>query len=232
MLARINRKLTNIYHTLSTPRDRSQHGETTILRQILDTYECERFLVDVGAHDGISFSNSLPFIESGWHAILIEASPFIFEKLNANHRDHHYVTCLNVACSNAPGEANLYIGTDGPDGFLSTLSTDENEWYSQARSQNSVKVQVDTLTNILRRHDAPASGLLLVDCEGMDYEVLCGLDFSVFRPTIIVTEEYELCAEKHAAKYSLLICNEYSLVQKAGCNTIWVDRRARRRPYR
>jgi hypothetical protein len=31
--------------------------------------------------------------------------------------------------------------------------------------------------------------------------------------------------EKHAAKYSLLIRNGYSLVQKLGYNTILVDRR-------
>jgi hypothetical protein len=65
-----------------------------------------------------------------------------------------------------------------------------------------------------------------VDTEGFDFEVLDGLDFSQFRPRIIVTEEYELNIDKHAAKYSILIKNRYSLVQKIGFNTIWLDRRA------
>ena len=34
-------------------------------------------------------------------------------------------------------------------------------------------------------------GMLLIDAEGMDFEVLNGLDFDRYRPTIIVTEEYE-----------------------------------------
>lgn len=232
MLARAKRKLDHIYQTLSAPRDRSQHGEVTAIRKLLDTYECEPFVIDVGANDGVTISNSLPFIESGWRALLIEASPFVFEKLKRNHIHRPHVSCINLACSNAPGEFDLYIGTDGPNGFLSTLCTENSAWYAEHRTQQSIKVRTDTLTNILARAHSPASGLLLVDCEGMDYEVLCGLDFSAFRPTIILTEEYELNAERHAAKYSLLILNEYSLVQKVGCNTLWVDRRATRRPYR
>jgi len=57
--------------------------------------------------------------------------------------------------------------------------------------------------------------------------VLLGLDFGQFRPTVIVTEEYEWEPEKHAAKYTLLICSNYSLVQKIGYNTVWIDRSAR-----
>jgi hypothetical protein len=63
----------------------------------------------------------------------------------------------------------------------------------------------------------------------MDYEALLGLEFSRFRPTIIVTEEYEWEPDKHAAKYGLLIRNRYTLVQKVGCNTVWADRLAKRR---
>lgn len=232
MLRRVKRKIVGAYRALREPRDRSQHGEVTILRQILDTYECEPFIVDVGAHDGISLSNSLPFIESGWRAVLVEASPFIFEKLKANHTHRAGVNCVNVACSNVSGEADLYIGNDGPDGFLSTLSTEDSAWYAKARSDRTVRVKTDTLTSILRHADAPKSGILLVDCEGLDYQVLCGLDFSAFRPVAIITEEYELNTEMHAAKYSLLIRNGYSLFQKAGCNTVWVDRNATRRPFR
>lgn len=93
-----------------------------------------------------------------------------------------------------------------------------------------MKVKTETLTNIFSEQKAPhCPGMLLVDCEGMDYEVLRGLDFARFRPTVIVTEEYEWEPEKHAAKYALLIHNNYSLVQKVGCNTIWIDRSAKKR---
>ena len=135
-----------------------------------------------------------------------------------------------MACSNKTGEADLYLGADGEEGLLSSLCQSDNEWFRQARGSQTVRVKTDTLTNVFAEYNSPGCpGLLLVDCEGMDYEVFLGLDFSRYRPTVIVTEEYEWEPQKHAAKYSLLIHNNYSLVQKVGCNTIWLDRSARRR---
>jgi FkbM family methyltransferase len=213
-------------------RDTSQSGEGEIISRLISEYICEPFLVDVGAHDGVSISNSFPLVEAGWRAILIEPAPAVFSKLLETYRGRPDVTCLQLACSNSTGEADLYFGSDGEDGFLSTLCKDQNDWFSWARSQNFIRVKTETLTDILRRHNAPnVFGLLLVDTEGLDFEVLDGLDFSQFRPTIIVTEEYEWNTDKHAAKYSLLIKNGFSLVQKIGSNTIWIDRHGQKRTH-
>ena len=214
----------------ATTPDNSQNGEVTLLRNIVDTFECQKFVVDVGANDGVTISNSLPFINNGWHAILIEPAPAVFKKLKAKHGAREHVLCLQIACSDKTGEADLYFGSDGDEGFLSTLCQADNDWFKQARSSLTVKVKTNTLNNILSEYGAPKHpGMLLVDAEGMDYEVLLGLDFRLFRPTIIATEEYEWEPQKHAAKFGLLIHNNYSLVQKVGCNTVWIDRSARRR---
>ena len=211
-------------------QDTSQNGEVTLLMRLVNEFECQKFVVDAGANDGITISNSLPFIRSGWRGILIEPAPAVFKKLQANHGHSSNVTCLPIACSDKTGEADLYIGSDGEEGLLSSLCETDNEWFRSARTSQTVKVKTETLSNILREYDAPhCPGILLVDCEGMDYEVLLGLDFEQFRPTMIATEEYEWEPAKHAAKYGLLIQNNYSLVQKVGCNTVWVDRSARNR---
>ncbi len=213
----------------ASTEDKSQNGEATLLRRLVSEFECQNFLVDAGANDGITISNSFPFISAGWRGILIEPAPAVFKKLQANHGQRSNVTCLQIACSNKTGEADLYIGSDGEEGLLSSLCETDNEWFRQSRTSQTVKVKTDTLSNVLREHDAPSCpGILLVDCEGMDYEVLLGLDFAQFRPTVIATEEYEWEPGKHAAKYGLLIQNNYSLVQKVGCNTVWIDRSARR----
>jgi FkbM family methyltransferase len=209
---------------------RSQAGETALLRTLVANHEVTDWIVDIGAHDGVSFSNSLPFIKRGWHAILVEPVPAVFKKLTANHGSNNKVTCLQLACSEKSGESDLYFGSDGEEGFMATLCTSENEWFRGARSSSLIRVRTDTLTEILQRCSAPRQpGILSVDCEGMDYEALLGLDFQQFRPTIVVTEEYEWEPEKHAAKYALLIRANYSLVQKLGSNTLWIDRDARKR---
>jgi FkbM family methyltransferase len=205
--------------------DSSQSGETVLLKKLAAEFSCEKWIIDVGANDGVTISNSLPFVELGWRAILIEPAPAVFKRLAINLGTHDNATCLQLACSDKSGEADLYFGTDGEDGLMSTLCRTDNEWFKTTRTAKSVSVKTETITHILKQHHAPTRpGILLVDCEGMDYEALLGLDSSQFRPTVIATEEYEWEAEKHAAKYGLLIRANYSLVQKVGCNTVWIDR--------
>lgn len=210
--------------------DPSQHGEGAALAKLVSELVCEPFIIDVGANDGVTISNSLSFVEQGWRALMIEPAPDVYARLVANLGNLPNVTCLQVACAAESGVADLYYGSDGKDGFMSTLCTADNEWFRANRTTESVKVKTDRLTELLRQQQAPKQpGILLVDCEGMDYEALLGLDFSQYRPTVVVTEEYEWEPAKHAAKYSLLIRNGYSLSQKIGCNTIWLDRNAQRR---
>ena len=45
-------------------------------------------LLDIGAADGMTFSNSRALIERGWHAILVESSPDHFMTLFEEYRDH------------------------------------------------------------------------------------------------------------------------------------------------
>jgi FkbM family methyltransferase len=198
--------------------DATQAGEYRVLRRVLRPDD-PRFLVDVGAHDGVSLSNSRPFLQSGWTGILLEPSPEPFRKLAALYADNDRVTCLNIAASNTQGAQNFYFGTDGAGGFMGTICTDRNAWFDKARSDRAIKVTVDRLTNVLVSNDCLADfGLLLIDTEGMDYECLLGLDFDKFRPRVIITEEYE---PKNAVKFELLEQRGYRLVKRIGCNTIW-----------
>jgi hypothetical protein len=58
-------------HNRSMLIDYSQHGQALILQQLI-TADTPRVLVDIGAHDGITGSNSRALIEQGWHAVLVE----------------------------------------------------------------------------------------------------------------------------------------------------------------
>ena len=168
--------------------DFSQNHEYQILKK-LAAHCSHRYLVDIGAHDGESWSNSRPFILDGCNGILVEPIPLPFQQLQSIYIGWNHVKTLCMAASNETGEATLFIGSDGEIGMGSTLCTDQNEWFDTQRSDESNTVKTDTLTNILANTDWPQNfGLLLVDAEGMDYEVLLSLDFSLWRPEIIVSE--------------------------------------------
>jgi FkbM family methyltransferase len=200
----------------------SQHEEQRILQDIVS----DGYVVDIGAHDGKTFSNSRAFVEQGNDVLLVEANPIVYEQLKANSEAFDNATTVHAAVTDTNGSAVLHYGTDGRDGLLSTLSTDDNAWFDHARSDASVTVPATTLDDLLAEHDVPQRfGALLVDTEGMDYNVLKGHDFGTRRPEVILTESYRHDPEKHKAKHELLRAHNYIFKHQVGCNTIWKDAR-------
>ena len=55
----------------SSMKSYSQHGEDVRIKELM-TRSYQPFVVDVGANDGYSWSNSIAFIELGYSALLIE----------------------------------------------------------------------------------------------------------------------------------------------------------------
>ncbi|HVM95653.1 MAG TPA: FkbM family methyltransferase [Candidatus Acidoferrales bacterium] len=201
--------------------DISQAGEVTCLQSLVDS-AFPRSLVDVGAYDGVLNSTSFAFARSGWRALMIEPLPKPFQWLAQTHASFPNVVCINRACSNTTGRQPLRLGAAGDTGMTATLCTDGDEWFPERQRLGTIEVAVDTLTNILAEQDWPQDfGFLLIDCEGMDYEVLLGLDFARYRPRVIVSEEYVWNKSKHDSKYRLLERQGYTLHAALGSNTIW-----------
>ncbi|HEY0631291.1 MAG TPA: FkbM family methyltransferase [Thermoleophilaceae bacterium] len=162
--------------------DVSQHGEAGILAGLVRP-DWPRFLVDVGAHDGRSLSNSFPFLQLGWAGVLVEPLPAAFERLVSLYDGRSDLRCVQAACAGEEGEMPLAVGSDAPLAMTSSLRPG-------ARGGRQVNVRVRTLTGLLSECDAPPDfSLLLVDAEGMDHEVLAGLDFERWRPRVVVTED-------------------------------------------
>ena len=197
-------------------RDTTHRGEFAALRRLM-TPGFPRIVVDVGANDSFYGSNSFPFVARGWRAILVEPHPKVFAKLQKLHRARPNVTCLNLACAEKSGTFPLHVGNDGEAPSTSTLSGDPE--LLNLRTQGTIMVRVERLTDILAAQQVPPDiGLLTVDVEGMDLEVLQGLDFSRWRPRIIITEDYP---PKVPAKTELLKKNGYQFRTRVDVNSIW-----------
>lgn len=203
--------------------DTSQFGEASACRRLMRP-DWPPYVVDVGAYDGKHLSNSYPFVQEGWAAVLIEPHPAVFARLTLRFHGNPKVHCIQKGCSNVRGTLPLFLekGHALSGSYSATLSTEQNGFMSEVRSDQSLQVAVDTLTNILSDVQWPKDfSLLSVDAEGLDFEVLQGLDFARFRPRLIITEEYLWNVAKHEAKYALLRNNGYVLKVQVGCNTIW-----------
>jgi FkbM family methyltransferase len=196
-------------------RDTTHNGEFRTMWRLL-TPDTPKVVVDVGANDGFYGSNSFPFVARGWRAVLIEPHPVAFARLQKRFARASRVTCLNVACAESSGKRPLYLGTDPS---LSTLCTDPDLLSQRGRTDKTVLVPMETLADVLSARQIPHDfGVLSIDTEGMDYEVLLGLQCPVWRPRLIITEDYK---PKEAAKADYLNENGYRLRARIFGNTIW-----------
>lgn len=116
----------------------SQHGEDGVIQALLDKIPPRhRFVVEFGAHDGESMSNSRHLIlDHDWRAVLIEPHPPFFKLLKARYADNSrvrtvqsWITTENInqlfADAGVPKDFDvLSIDVDGPDYYLWEALTD------------------------------------------------------------------------------------------------------------
>lgn len=191
-----------------------------ILRLLGD--DAPRFLVEVGAHDGVSMSTSLPLVQRGWQALLVEPHPAVFERLVFVHGANPDVYCVNGACGDTSGTMTLHIGK-GDNTMLSSLVIDDNAWTKQVRSGETAEVRVHRLDDLLASRGWPEDySLLLVDTEGFDARVLAAGGLHRWRPRVIVTEEYLFDLDWLREKHRLLWDSGYAPFKRTGDNMIWL----------
>lgn len=132
-------------------------------------------LLDIGANDGQTFSNSRYLLEYlNWSGLLIEPSPTAFKKLNSLYKDNDLVECLNVAIANEKGRIDFYdmgehVG-NGDSSLLATAVPSELARWGNVQF-NKVKVKAVTYADIIDTYD-----FITIDCEGLDLDVLKQID--------------------------------------------------------
>lgn len=102
----------------------SQHGEDGVIAELLQhvpaTY---RYVVEFGAYDGVTMSNSRNLIaHGGWSALLIEGDPRFYRRLAALYRRSPQVTTLNTFIT--PENINALFAAAGVPKDFDVLSID------------------------------------------------------------------------------------------------------------
>jgi hypothetical protein len=91
----------------------SQCGEDGIIERIFEIIQNKNsWVVEFGAHDGQSMSNSLNLIKNhNWKAVLIEADSSKFENLKRTHRNSNNVTLFNEFVNFNGGGGGVKLST-------------------------------------------------------------------------------------------------------------------------
>lgn len=144
------------------------------------------FLVDVGAADGQTGSNSRCLLLQGWKGILIEPEPTQFAALQELYKDNKNVVTVNCAIGHTHGRYPFYSCAQ-----VSTLCP---KWKENCEGRFGVEyqtgeVEVRTLTSVLEEFKAPLElDFLTIDAEGMDGTVWHSLDSTRFRTKLVCME--------------------------------------------
>lgn len=172
----------------------------------------EGFFIEVGANDPHSGSQTWLLEQNGWRGILVEPQSALCEKLRPARKN---AQVFQVACS-APGkegEATLHIGTQ--DG-LSTLEKQIDSHDVQfARTE---RVKITTLDKVLDEARVDAIDFLSIDVEGHEIEVMRGLNFEKYRPSLILIED----GVRNLDKHRFLKQRGYRLVKRTTLNNWYI----------
>ncbi|WP_444941385.1 FkbM family methyltransferase [Microbulbifer sp. ZKSA004] len=197
----------------------AQNLEDVILWRALKDVD-RGFYIDVGANDPHQDSVTKAFYERGWKGINIEPVSQWFLKLK---KERPLDINLQVAAGSREGEIQLY---ELPDTGLSTASREFADKHRLERGYKYLErtVLVRTLSEICSSYHVTQIHFLKVDVEGAEKQVLDGMNFSFFRPWIVVVESTlpNSQVEDYESWESILTNADYDFVYFDGLNRYYL----------
>ncbi len=108
----------------------SQWGEDGLLEVIFNIIGVtNKYVVEIGAADGLMFSNSRKLIEEGWNALLIEKEQAAYDRLVKNSNHLKFVTPLLAEVTSANIESLLLKNNVPIDLDFISIDIDGQDYY-------------------------------------------------------------------------------------------------------
>lgn len=196
-------------------------------------YKTNGTFVDVGAHDGVTFSNSYALeVGLGWHGVCVEPLEEVFAALTQARA----CTAVRAAAFNSSGtaqfqrlsgKAEMLSGIVGTYDALHTqrIMAELNRT-DEVSTAAFTEVPTATLASLLSHPEVGVDhvDVLSVDTENSELAVLQGMDFGAVTVDIIVVED--AYATQSWALYDLLQSHGFVLHNVLDFDTIFVRREA------
>ncbi len=164
--------------------------------------------VEVGANHP-TLENQTWFLEQqGWSGVLVEPNPELYKLL----QEKRPRSCVVQAAAGAQnGEVDLLLGVNHLHSTLAPVLDDP-------LSGNKVRVRLRTMNSILTETGLAKIDFLSIDVEGVELQVLQGLDLPKYSPQLILIEEHR----RDYTKHFYLRRHGYRLVKRTGRNNWYV----------
>jgi len=126
-----------------------------------------RFL-DIGAADGITYSNTRALYEKGWEGVLVEPSNRLYKELLKLYEGENRIQIINKVMGSFTGEIEYF------DNEVYTLGSTKKEHCELFKNYNPfIKTIAECLSwdDFINQFPGPYH-FISIDTEGMDYEIL------------------------------------------------------------
>jgi len=175
------------------------------------------FFVDVGCFHPVKYNNTYAFYKKGWRGINIDLDSI---KIQGFKWVRSGDTNIVKAVSDKKGEVSYWTN-----GFYSLVNTLDKEVSETRQNYRQKTVVCDRLTNIIdgTKYKDREIDLLNIDAEGHDFKVLTSLDFTKYKPKVIIIETYHDKLEQvlQSNIFNYLKERNYNLVNWVGLSLIF-----------
>lgn len=189
----------------------SQNGEDLIIFKYLNENGILGTLLELGANDGTTLSNSKLLIDNGWSAYLVEPSS-VFNTLKELHKNNPGVVCINKAISGSDGhftflESGAHVKNGVDRALVSTMVDSEAErWKGVDFKQTTVESW--TFRTLLSKTVHKEFDFISIDIEGMDWIVLQQIDLNEVGCQVLCIEHN---SSMSLARQFTEYCNKFGL---------------------
>lgn len=199
---------------------KSQYGQDKYISSLVNNKR-DGYFVELGACDGVMFSNSHYFEKSlGWNGVLIEPNPYFYEDLKKNRK-------CNISNKLCDGEAGKEIDflIAGP--ISGVLNDKSGYWVKQNLNNQKIKLTTTTLSDVLDEFHSPYKiDFLSLDVEGSEYNILKTFPFDKYTFHFMCIEHNE-CYDGSENKNNireLLISKGYTLIKESNIDDFYENK--------
>lgn len=190
----------------------SQNGEDII---ILDYFGKHKGTVlEIGANDGKTLSNSLAFIENDWYGVLFEPG-HIYDELHKLHKGNERVHTHRLGIGEREEivrfwQSGSHVKNGIDKGLVSTIHHHEMlKWRKSGVQFKEIEIELVPFSWVADKY--PVFDFISIDCEGNDFQVLKQID-------LLKVECKCLCIEWNSDRHAERLFKEY--VSKFGMKEI------------
>lgn len=170
--------------------------------------------LEAGANDGILQSNTYIFEKYfGWRGILVEPSNW-YKDLEINRPNSF---CVNCALVSKNFNKNTIKGDfTHKESNVHNLMSSTEESVNYKQDNDSIDVLAKTISQVIESSPYQNFDLISLDCEGSEFSILTGFDFSKHKTKFFLIEIWPELTEEFLKIENLLSENKYFFVERFG----------------